>query len=228
MTVSPLSLRLPLALVAALGLLATAACGSSGGSVPKASDTTTSVAKTPSTSASSSGFPASATPTVASSSGTPIVGTPTLDQLKAELIDPSVIPGDTFTLLRATQFNSGPGVGVEGLFQNGADSRALSDIVIYFPTAAQANAAFGAEAKPSLGGKSLKPGFTNLSVAVGDQGHLFAGTDTGGGPATLVVFQEGNYVVTMDLHSVDENDSIPNDVATAVAEAQDVKVKAAS
>jgi hypothetical protein len=221
--------RWTILVVAGLGLLSTAACGSSGGpttaSGPSLSSTTAS-ASDPGTSPVPLSTSASASDTAPAVTIAP-GATPTTDQLKALLIDASAVPGDTFTRVSATQFDRNPAVGIESLFRNTAGSRSLTDIVLNFPTEAGAQTAVAAEEKPSVGAASLKPGYTESDVPVGDSAHLFAGADANG-PATLIVFREGRFVVTMEFNSLASSDPVPASVVSEVALLQDQRIHTSS
>jgi hypothetical protein len=207
-----LGLRFGVASVAAIGVLTAAACSSSGGKADSGS--------TPGGGTSSSSSPS---PT-SSGSG----HTPTTAGLTNTLINPAdiAVPGDTFTLKSADAVtDESPAVGVDGEFANAAGTRNVTDVLVWFPTDSDADTALTAELAAGRG--QIVSGLVDTPLAVGSGGHMFQGADADG-PATIVLFQEGNYVVTLEFNSTTAGDNIPAALATSVATAQDSKVKAAS
>jgi hypothetical protein len=205
------TLRYSAAAIATIGLLASAACSSSGGSkstpksTPKSTDSSTSSS--------------------AAKGGAHSGSAPTNDELTATLIGGGDIPGDTFTLHDATAAPQGGGTaGIVGSFTNKDASRTVTDILVWFPTAAAAATATAAEQK-AVGGE-ITGSLTDAKLDVGTGGHLYTGT-TDQGLAAVALYQEGNYVVTQEFDSK-AGDTIPASVVTQVAQAQDSKVKAAS
>jgi hypothetical protein len=211
-----LSLRFGVATLAAIGVLTAAACSSSGGK--GSAGGTTSSASSPASSSSTS-------PSATSSGSSK---TPTTDDLTATLINPAdiAVPGDTFTLKTADPVSdASPAVGVDGEFANAAGTRKLTDVLLWFPTDSDADTALTSEL--AAGKQQIVTGLVDTPLTVGSGGHMYQGADADG-PATIVLFQEGNYVVTLEFNSTTAGDDIPAALATSVATAQDSKVKAAS
>lgn len=192
------------ALAATLALLSAAACTSSGAKKPS-----------PSTSSSPSG-------SQSTSSGS--ARTPSQADLTATLIGGGDIPGDTFTLGNATPVAQSGAVGIDGAFSNSDGSRQLADVLIHFPTAQAALTALAAE-KTSVH-TEIKSHLTSADSPVGTNGKIFTGAG-GTGPIAILVYAEGNYVVTLEFQSKSATDSIPTSVVNQVGAAQDSKVKAA-
>jgi len=196
--------------LAAVGVLAAAACSSSGGGKPSASTTSRSSSSSTST---------------APSSPSPSGGTAPSDlDLTSTLINPADIPGGTFTLKSADPINQAPAVGVDGEFSNADGSRTVTDVLVWFPTDSDTDTALTAE--QAAAAHQITGGLTDAPIEVGVGGHIYSGT-TANGPATIIVFQEANYVVTLEFNSKAASDAIPANLATGVATAQDTKVKAA-
>jgi hypothetical protein len=204
-SVSFVSLRSATALLATAGLLTSAACTSSGGKKP-----------TPSTSSTPTG-------TTSTSSGT--ASTPSQDQLTATLIGGGDIPGDTFKLNTTSPIAQSGAVGVAGQFSNPDASRQLTDILIHFPTSGDAATALAAEKGSAV--TAITSGLSTSDSSVGTGGKIFAGTGPTG-PVSVLVFVEGNYVVTLEFQSKSASDSVPTSIVNQVGAAQDSKVKAAS
>lgn len=207
---SDLGLRYGATALAAAGLLATAACSSSG-SKPSTSNTTSKS----STSSSSSSSTASSAP----------AKTPSQQQLSFDLIGGDSIPGDTFKLHDTQPLSQGGATGIIGSFANADATRTVSDILVYFPTAAAAATATSA-GEGAVSGEITKGLKDAAAPGVGSLGHLYQG-QTDQGEATLLLFQEGNYLCTIEFDSK-AGDPIPAALATQVGQAQDSKLKAAS
>ena len=201
------SLRIGAVALATAAALAGAGCSSSGSG---GSDVGTSTSGSSTGGSSSSGGGASA-------------GAPSATDLQNTLIGGSDIPGDTFTLHDTQPVSASGVVGVDGNFTNADGSRIVTIIITYYPDADGAKTSITASEKAVSG---LITGATDSALAVGSEGHLYAGTDTQG-EASLAIFQEGNYVVQIEFNSK-SGDAIPAALATTVAQAQDSKVKAAS
>jgi hypothetical protein len=144
------------------------------------------------------------------------------------LINPADIPADTFTLKSADPISQSGAVGVDGEFANADGSRTVTDVVVWFPTDSEADTALTAEQTSAAG--QLKAGGTHSQITLGGSSgtpaDLYAGNDAHGA-ATIILFQDGNYVVTLEFNSK-TGDDIPAALATGVATAQDTKVAAAS
>jgi len=197
--------------LAAVGVLTAAACSSSGGGK----------ANTSTTGHSSSSSPGSTIPSSPTSSG----GTAPSDlDLTSTLINPADIPGDTFTLKSADPVHQAPAVGVDGEFSNADGSRLVTDVLAWFPTDTDADTALNAEYAAAK--QQITSGLTDSPLSVGSGGHIYSGT-AATGAATIILFQEANYVVTLEFISKAAGDAIPANLATGVATAQDTKVKAA-
>lgn len=187
-----------------------AACSSSGGK--------------PSTN--TSGSSSSNSQSSSSSSGSGSTSAPSADDLTFTLINPADIPGDTFTLKSSDPVSdAAPAVGVDGEFANADGSRKVTDALIWFPSASGAATALAAEL--TAGKQQIVSGLTDNALSVGTGGRIYQGNDASG-PATIILFQEGNYVVTLEFNATAAGDAIPANLATGVATAQDSKIKAAS
>lgn len=210
-------LRISAASIATIGLLAASACSSSG-SKPAAGKTPS----TPSTPGSSSSS-APVTTSSSSSSSNNSAG-PSELELTSTLINPADIQGDTFTLKSSEPISQSGANGITGLFSNASGSRTLTDILVWFPSTAEADAAISAEVTAAKQQFTGTP--TDAALPAGKSGHIYQGSDSKGA-VTIMLFEEGQYVVTLEGNSA-AGDAVPASVATAVATAQDSKIKAAS
>jgi len=200
--------------LAVVGLLTSAACSSSGGGKSGGNSSSSG-----GTTSSSSGAPSTSPSSPSPSGGT----APSETDLTATLINPADIPGDTFTLKSAQPVNQAPATGIAGVFSNAAGTRTVSDILVWLPTDSDADTALTGELTAAK--QQITSGLTDAPLSVGTGGHIFSGSDANGA-ATIILYQEGNYVVTIEFNSKG-GDAIPAALATQVATAQDTKVKAA-
>jgi len=195
--------RRSVALVAILAL--TTACTSSHGSAGKTSST----AKTRGTAAASSAAE---------------TGTPTIDQLKAALIPASAITVDKFTLTGTTPVSQSGAVGISGVYANPDHKRVVSIILIHFPTAAYAQAGLAPTQSAAATELTRNPA-SDTPVDLGQgTAHLYQGSNETG-PLSIIVFAEGNYIVTMEFVSKAKGDGVPAKIVTDLAKAKDAKIK---
>lgn len=197
---TPRSRRAPVATAAALTVAALALTGCTSS---KSSGSTS----TPATGVTSSGNSA------------------TINTVKRVLIQPSDITIDKFTLTNLSPVSQSGAVGVSAVYANGNHKRVLSVILIHYPNSDDAAAAAPQEQTVAAGELTHNPASDN-PLSVGQQGQIYQGSnDTG--PLSIVVFQEGAWVITMEFISKTAGDNVPASVVTAIAQRQDDLVRTA-
>lgn len=158
-----------------------------------------------------------------SSASAQAASSPAALDLAKLLIQPTDIPMPGFTQENSQPVNQAGVNGVSALFASADSTRALGDTIVVLPDAASAAAALqaaGTAAQTEIQGATPTP------AQVGTGGMVYVGTSAAGTKAsTLLVFQEGKALVTMQFDSA-ANDVVPPDMVTTVGAKQDQLLKA--
>ncbi|MCW2631480.1 MAG: hypothetical protein JWR88_442, partial [Pseudonocardia sp.] len=137
------------------------------------------------------------------------------------IIDASDIPIAGFTKTKTQPIQQGPATGVGVQFTNADRTRQLGDTVALLPDATTTKlavqGAFSA-APGQIGGAAGVP------VQVGETAMIYTGT-VSGQAVTVLVFQQGRALVTIEFVSA-PTDPVPPDVVTTVGQKQADKIKA--
>ena len=152
-------------------------------------------------------------------------GSPSYAALQGALIDAADISVDKFTQTDVLPVQ--PQMGAEGIsavYANAGKDRVLSVILLHFPTVAYAQAGLP-EIQSLAAARLTRNPASDTTVKVGTGAHLYQGADAAG-PLTILVFEEGSYVVSMQYVSKRANDNIPSSLAVSLGTKQDARVKA--
>lgn len=137
------------------------------------------------------------------------------------IIDATDIPIAGFAKGQSQPIQQGPANGVRVQFASADQSRQLGDTVVLLPDVVTAKGAVQgafAAAPAQLGGAAGVP------VQVGETAMIFTGT-VSGQAVTVLAFQQGRALVTIDFVSA-PSDPVPPDVVTTVGQKQAEKIKA--
>jgi len=163
-------------------------------------------------------------PSKAKTSTANATGTPTTADLKARLVPASAITVDTFSLVTTSPVAQSGAVGISGVYANADHKRVVSIILIHFPTAAYAQAGLAPTQNAAATELTRNPASdTQVNLGQGTA-HLYQGLNETG-PLSIIVFAEGNYIVTMEFVSKTKGDDVPAKIVTDLAKAQDAKIK---